>query len=177
MSQNGNGSWVPVVRLDLTTASRAAFDEAVATFAKETKQREAAGTLPEMPPWGDEWVDFTPQVAEACLMHSAGNRPMVHSTVKLYAQDMMADDWKPTGETIIFGNGQLRNGHHRLWACYLTGRTIRVFVVTSAPDFENQFAYLDIGKKRTNADALSIAGWNERYLDTTPMVALWSILE
>ena len=158
--QNGNDSWVPVVRLDVTTASKTAFEEAVAIFARETRERETAGTLPALAPLQDGWTEVTPQIAEAWLMHSAGNRPMVYPTVKVYAQDMLADDWRPTGETIIFGSGKLRNGHHRLWACYLTGRSFRVFVVASAPDFANDFAYLDIGKRRTNADALSIAGWN-----------------
>lgn len=158
-STTGDG-WSPVVSLDPQSASADAFADAVGRFVKETIARKAAGNLPAMPFTDDGWYDITPPMAEAALMHTVGNREYSWLTVKTYAADMKARDWQRTGETICVVNGNLRNGHHRLMSGYLSQETFPCFVVTSAPQVHNVFAYYDSGKKRTAADALHIAGWN-----------------
>ncbi len=152
--------WVPAIRSDLTTTSKQSFDDTVSLLWKQIKERKEAGTLPAFPFDRDGWYDVTPEIAEAALMHSAGNREFSFPTVKAYASDMENGDWQPTGETICASNRVLDNGHHRCLAGLLSGQTFRCYVVVSAPAITNAFAYFDSGKKRTPADALHIAGWN-----------------
>jgi hypothetical protein len=153
-------TWVPTIRLDLATASKQSFEDAVDLLWRQIKERKDANTLPAFPFDRDGWYEVTPEMAEAALMHSAGNRECSFSTAKAYASDMANRDWQPTGETINSSNGVLGNGHHRLLAGLLSGQTFRCYVVVSAPSITNVFAYFDSGKKRTPADALHIAGWN-----------------
>lgn len=152
--------WTPIVKLDLSTASRDAFVETVAKFHAQVKILKDNDTLPPLPFDHDGWYDITPQMAEAALIHSGGNREVTLSTVKGYAEDMILDDWPKTGESMSIIDGKTINGHHRDWACYLSGASFSCYVVTSAPPKANIFAYLDVGKKRNAADALYIAGWN-----------------
>jgi hypothetical protein len=152
--------WVPGVRLDLTTASKQSFEDTIDLLWRQIKERKDAGTLPAFPFDRDGWYDVTPEMAEAALMRSAGNREFSFPTVKAYASDMVNRDWQPTGETICASNDVLDNGHHRCLAGLLSGQTFRCYVVISAPPITNVFAYFDSGKKRTPADALHIAGWN-----------------
>jgi hypothetical protein len=149
---NDNVTWVPLIRLDLATASRDAFLDAL---------KRLSGYNEELPPFPfdkDGWYDITPQMAEAALLSSAGNRMATLSVVRSYAADMAEGDWKATGEAISSVNGKLANGHHRLLACYLGGVSFRAYVVTSVEDTPNIFAYFDSGKKRSAADALYTAG-------------------
>ena len=152
--------WVPAVRLDLTTASKQSFEETTALFWKQARERLLAGTRAPFPFEHDGWYDITPEMSEAALMYSSGNREFSFATVKAYALDMVNGDWQPTGETIGGSKDGLPNGHHRLFAGLLSGVTFRNYVVVSAPPVANIFAYYDSGKKRTAADALHIAGWN-----------------
>jgi hypothetical protein len=155
-----NTTWTPEVRLDLQTASKDAFADVVSRLAIRAKELNESAALPPLPFDHDGWYDVTPQMAEAGLMHSAGNREVSLPTVKAYAADMVKGDWKKTGETITFVDGKTTNAHHRMWAGYLSGSTFPCYVVVSAPAEKNIFAYYDSGKKRTSADALHIAGWN-----------------
>jgi hypothetical protein len=142
------------------TASKQSFEDAVASFRRQTKERIDAGTVPAFPFPHDGWYDIKPQDAEAALMHSAGNREFSFATVKAYGLDMVNGDWQPTGETICADKDGVRQGHHRLIAGYLTGTAFRCYVVVSMPPVDNIFAYYDCPKKRTPGDALHIAGWN-----------------
>jgi hypothetical protein len=153
-------TWAPVVRLDLTTASRQAFDDTLTHLFDEAQRLKQENALPPIPFDRDGWFDITPQMAEAALMNSAGNREIMLSTVRAFAADMQAEDWEETGETICVVNSKLTNGHNRLLAALLGGVPFRCFVVVTARGSANVFAYYDSGKKRTPADALHIAGWN-----------------
>jgi hypothetical protein len=146
-----------MVRLDLKTASGEAFANAVKSFNDQAAARPKAS----LPFKNDGWYEITPSMAEAALARNAGNREPVLSQVKKNALDMEADNWKPTGETIVFNQeGDLNDGQHRLWAGYLSETTFRSFVVVSAPVEENLFAYYDCGKGRSAYDALHTAGMN-----------------
>jgi hypothetical protein len=155
-----DGAWTPIIRLDLTTASKQAFEDAWETFIKERDKRLAGGLVPAMPFDKDGWTEITPQQAEAALILSAGNRALSFPVIRNYASDLRNADWCQTGEAICFSAGKLRNGHHRLVASYLSGQTLPSFVIVSVPEHKDIFAYYDAGKRRTNADALYIAGWN-----------------
>lgn len=147
-------------RLDLPTCSRDAFNDALKQLFDRAQELRRTNALPASPFDHDGWYDITPPIAEAVLLNSGGNREVSFPTVKTYAADMVANDWAETGETISIVNGKLINGHHRLLASLLGGAAFRCFVVVSARESENIFAFYDSGKKRTPADALHIAGWN-----------------
>lgn len=150
--------WAPRVRLDLETASRAAFEDIVQALYKT---REEQDDLPMPFTLGDEWYDITPQMAEAGLLRSAGNREVNFPHVKNLALQMKTNEWKETGQTIVFNvDGFLNEGRHRLMAAYLSGATFRSYVVTTAPVVKDLFAYYDQGKKRSIADALYTSGTN-----------------
>jgi hypothetical protein len=156
----GNTTFTPKVRLDLMTASNEAFATTVKSFHDEMA-REHRSTRPAMPFDKSGWHRITPEMAEAALARSAGNREVVLGQVRSYALDMTADDWKKTGEAIVFNErGELNDGQHRLWACYLSGQSFDCYVVVDAPVVENLFAYYDSGKNRSAADALHTAGLN-----------------
>lgn len=157
---NGNGGH-PQSRLDLMSISKAAFNEEVAKLVQEREERRASGTLPPNPFDHDGWdSDITPEKSLAGFMHSKGNREISFSVVKAYAADMAKHDWKLTGEPVIFSSGVLQEAHHRFVASYLSGQSFGSYVIVSAPELENGFAYINSGKKRTPADALHIAGLN-----------------
>lgn len=96
---NGSQNWVRAVpTLDLATASKNAIEEAIAAFWKERDARKVAGTLPANPfDRGDGWYTVTPQMAEAALMRTSGNRPMVANAIKAYAADMTTGQWQQIG--------------------------------------------------------------------------------
>lgn len=160
MANNGTTEWAPFVRLDLTTASKDAFSDTLTRLFDHAQELKQANALPAIPFDHDGWYDITPQIAEAALLNSAGNREVSFPTVKAFAADMVAGDWEETGETVCLVDGKLTNGHHRLLAGLYSGVSFRCFVVVSARGSESVFAYYDSGKKRTPADALHIAGWN-----------------
>jgi hypothetical protein len=157
---------LPLVRFDLETGSEQSFKDAMAEFERQVK------ALPELPPFpftkGDGWYDITPQMSEAMLIHSVGNRPWRFNNVKAYGRDIAAGDWAKTGESVSCVEQKIdnkierkvANAHHRAAAGYFSGGVWPCFVVTSVPDQKNLFAYYDSGAKRSNADALSVAGLN-----------------
>lgn len=162
MANNAKNStaWTPLMRVDLASVSREAFGEVMPKLLEHGKALQEAGTLPPSPFDKDGWYDVTPQMAEAALFHSGGNREIVLRRVRDYAMDMAANDWQPNGEPICVKQGKPDDGYHRLLASYLGQHTFRTYVVASVPPIVNSFAYYDCGKTRTGADALHIAGWN-----------------
>jgi hypothetical protein len=156
----GAGAWQPAIVLDAKTVSAQAFTEALEKFWAEAKKRANADKLPVNPFDHDGWYDITPEMAEAGLMYSGGNRDISLPAIRLGVHDLLAADWKETGETVCFSGGKLFNGHHRLLMALLSGQPIRTYVVVSVPAADNLFSYYDSGKKRNAYDALHISGWN-----------------
>jgi hypothetical protein len=89
-----------------------------------------------------------------------GNRRLSDKAVKTYAADMLAGRWKQTGSTISFDtDGNLLDGQHRLRALVLAGVTLPFPIVTGLhPD---TFDTYDIGRSRSSADALEMAGMQD----------------
>jgi len=97
-------------------------------------------------------ITITPEIAEAMLKSSPGNRPVRKRTVEHYAAAMSRGEWR-VGQAIEFDClGQLRNGHHRLNAVIAYGHPVDFMVVTGLP--EDVFATMDIGLNRTMSDLL-----------------------
>lgn len=102
-------------------------------------------------------VDVTPELAARWLKLDDGNRTVKDGLIVKYARDMSAGEWPITGQSVIFADtGALLDGQHRLRAIVKSGVTVPILVVSGVPEVSKY--YLDIGKKRSVADQLTIEG-------------------
>lgn len=121
-----------------------------------------------------EIVKITPVMATAWLERCEANRPLCDATVKLYARQMAAGTWPINGETIKFDEaGNLIDGQHRLWAIVESGVTIECFVVRGVAT--GAFDTIDVGKKRSPGDLLSIAGEDNAKSLAASLSWLWRL--
>lgn len=99
----------------------------------------------------------SPTTAKGWLQKNKRNRPVVANVVRSYARDMAAGNWQLTGEAIKFDtDGNLADGQHRLSAVVESDTTVEMLVVRDIlPDTQ---MVMDSGRKRTSADALTLAG-------------------
>lgn len=150
--------WEPQFRLDLDTAKPAAFKELVDEF----EEWRASQPRPDFK-LSDGWHVNTPQMAEQILLlnKKGANREAALSTCLYYFKQMQRGDWQETGQPVIFDvDGDLDDGQHREWACYLGGVPFTTYVVNQTKPLVNAFAYIDNGKVRTIKDAFYTAGLN-----------------
>lgn len=99
----------------------------------------------------------TPAVAKRWLKRNVRNRPIRDRVVNAYARDMVAGNWRMTGEAIKFDtNGALSDGQHRLTAVVKAGISVHMLVVRGILP-ESQ-AVMDSGSKRSQSDALTLNG-------------------
>jgi hypothetical protein len=105
-------------------------------------------------------VEITPELATNWLKvanKEGSNRKITKSYVDGYAQEMKADNWPVTGESIIFSvTGRLLNGQHRLLACVQSQSAFKSVVVKGVLD--TCFKQMDSGNKRTLSDSLEKMG-------------------
>jgi hypothetical protein len=148
--------WVPVISVDLMGITPKMFAEKQREFYEIVRDRPL--NIKAVLKTG--WNTITPEIAEEALLGKA-NRKLTLPDVQYYARQMLDDAWAPTGETICFTNdGVMRQGYHRMWACYLSGATFTTFVILDVEPLPDMFAYYDNGKRRSNVDALQTAGMN-----------------
>lgn len=103
------------------------------------------------------WVLVTPTLAAEWLEGSTYNRVLSRSKVTKYSRDMVAGQWRRTGEAIAFDTrGELRQGHHRCLACIQAGVPFETRVLRGIDD--EAFLVADSGKPWTFADHLSAKG-------------------
>jgi len=98
---------------------------------------------------------ITPSTAEKIFNERCSNRPLHFPTAKIFAQAMKNGKWKPCSQ-ISFCNGKLDDGQHRMMASMLSGKPFIGSVYYH--DDPDTFTVFDSGKKRTNADVLSVNG-------------------
>jgi hypothetical protein len=158
----------PITGFNIATATAKEFKQLVADFTAWSNEQPP----PESIALGDGWHDWTPEHSLAFLrrtvMHKANRTPSFNA-VSYYAQMMKDGDWQPTGQTIILPD---KDGQHRAWAGLLSGISFRTYVVATAPDIENAFAYIDNSKIRSAADALETAGHNGLAREITAVIRL-----
>lgn len=95
--------------------------------------------------------------AKRYLEASAPNRRLSRATVRRYAADMASGGWHFNLETIKFDpEGKLIDGQHRLQAIVDSGTEQPLAVLRNVP--HDAIYNLDTGRRRTNADFLSIQG-------------------
>jgi len=95
-----------------------------------------------------KFYTITPEMAAEWLTHNTTNyRILDKDTVKQYADDMKAGQWKRNGETIVFGRetGVLLDGQHRLHGIVESNTAIDVLVCFDA----DEVSVHDVGKSRT----------------------------
>lgn len=85
------------------------------------------------------------------------NRPLNPNTVEAYSRIIKEGRWKLTHQGIAFDtNGALLDGQHRLAAIANAGTPVKIMVTRNVdPD---EFSVIDVGRRRTPADALGVAG-------------------
>lgn len=105
-----------------------------------------------------QWMNVTPAMAKDWLENKMPvNRNLSTDNLKSIASDMNRDNFPQTGDSIKFcWNGNLLDGQHRLQGIVSSGKMQRLLVVTGLDP--EVFTYLDLGRKRNAADALSIEG-------------------
>ena len=115
------------------------------------------------------------ETAVRYLEQNGGNRTMSQSHVADLMARQRRGEWKTNGDSIRFDtDGQLRDGQHRLEMVARTGAPIEVVVVRDIDPAA--FITMDVGRKRSFADVLSIneeenfrplaaaVSWTWRYL-------------
>lgn len=147
--------WVPMVALDLETASERAFND----IQRKFKEKSAAAPPPDKFDLVTGWYEVTPETAEDFLRRNLGNRKVSLATVRKYAYSMSLGDWRRTGQPLIFNtDGKPEDGQHRCWASYLSGSSFGTLIVTDVEPQADLFAYIDDVKPRSAADALYTSG-------------------
>lgn len=100
---------------------------------------------------------ITPAEADALLRGNDRNRNLNERVVAELARAIANGEWTLNGEAIkVAEDGTLLDGQHRLSAIVKSGMAIEVLLVTGLPA-ETQDT-MDLGRKRTTADAWKING-------------------
>lgn len=103
-----------------------------------------------------EKLVMTPEYAQVLLSRNDSNRPVREHYVKHLSRQMEQGLWRLNGETIKIGlDGTLLDGQHRLLACVTSGVSFETYIVRGLAQV---FDTIDIGSRRTAADALALNG-------------------
>lgn len=100
-------------------------------------------------------VEVNSELASEWLKTNNFNRRLSQPIIRRYADDMLNGRWNFTGDSIKFNcDGTLLDGQHRLEAI-IRSNTKQKFIVVRGLE-KDTFFNLDIGKKRTFSDVLTI---------------------
>ena len=128
--------------------------------SSETLETQVAllDRLIKRPPETSRIVEFGPELAEYILTNlNYKNRPRKSGKIIQYANDMLADKWLLTGETIAFGtDGLLKDGQNRLAACVRANTSFTTHVMFGIDPAA--FSVMDTGANRSHNDILAIMG-------------------
>lgn len=103
-------------------------------------------------------VFITPKLAQDILDdRNTTNRKISKPNLRFLIKEIESGNWHMNGDSIRFNSeGVLTDGQHRLLAIVKTGQTLP-FVVITGLDAE-VFKTIDVGRKRTGSDVMSIEG-------------------
>jgi hypothetical protein len=112
------------------------------------------------PPPTSGFVSITPEWAARILSsNKQRNRGVSAARVDALVRDILADQWRVTGEPIILDAvGNILNGQHRLTAIVKSGRPVTTMLVTGID--AGVIDAIDTGRPRRTADILRIRGVN-----------------
>lgn len=112
-------------------------------------------------------VEITPEIANTLLRYNASglggtNRILRGKEVAHWASIIKDGQWMNTGEPIIMSDDKtLNDGQHRLAAVILADRPAMMDIRFGVP--RQAFITTGVGKMRTGADALTIAGYGNQF--------------
>lgn len=132
-------------------------------------------SLLKSPPGTHRLRLITPELWQTILRdHNAGNSHIQQSSVDTYASDMLAGEWKYTGDPVTFdSDGNLVSGQHRGLAAIKTNSTYQFDMIFGLNGAEAR-AKRNTGKRDKPADFLASVGW-EHATTVAPMVR-WIML-
>ena len=109
-------------------------------------------------PWRWQAVaQITPEKAKAILDHQPAQRPVSRLNVIRLKNEIIEGRFRRTHQGLAFDeNGLLRDGQHRLLACYEAGRAIEILACFNEP--AQLFTHYDNGVVRTLGTTLYLAG-------------------
>jgi len=149
-----NTPWTPAFTLDLSIASRKAFEEVLKEFRAWASQQTKKPLQLSM----GRHI-YTPEMAEHQLIHNAANREPVFPHIKRIANVMLEGQWKVNGQCIIVNaDGKLEDGQHRLFGCYFSGASFETYGIYDVPVDPLLFLSLDDNRSRSHVDSLITAG-------------------
>lgn len=131
----------------------------VELFEADMKSKPELGKLPVKTGWND----ITPKIGIQLMRRNrpGANRRIDPGTVLYYANQMRRDQWKKTGQPILFSEkDKMLDAQHRVLAGIIAGVTFPSYVITDIEEIPNLFAYIDNNRPRTAATALQTAGYN-----------------
>lgn len=106
-------------------------------------------------------IKITPEMAlDILTLNLEHQRSIIESSIREFTNTMKDKRWKENnGDTICISKEmKLIDGQHRLWAIWLSKRTIEYIIVTGLPP--DAFAFKDIGRNRTAGDVIHANGYN-----------------
>jgi hypothetical protein len=106
--------------------------------------------------------DIDPHKAAEMLRGNSVNRRMVPNHLNRLVSEMLADEWRVTGDTIKLNGDRLLDGQHRLEAVVRSGVTIRTWVARGVDS--EAFPMIDTGRSRQGGDVLSAHGYHNVFL-------------
>ena len=99
----------------------------------------------------------SPETAGDWLRYNKENRPISSTWVRRYANEIKSGRWGINNDAIAFDeHGNLLNGQHRLLAIIEANTPVRCLILRGIP--AEAFLTMDIGKRRTFADYLTMDG-------------------
>ncbi|MFJ4905296.1 hypothetical protein ACIQCR_31635 [Streptomyces sp. NPDC093249] len=122
---------------------------------------------------GAHVIELHPQLAGRLLRRNTHNRALRSTAVDDYARDIEAGTWPLNGEAIKFDtHGNVLDGQHRLHAVVKAKKPVQTFIITGLPA-ETQTT-MDSGRRRTTADALSLAAETNATTVAAILGRLWA---
>lgn len=146
---NGTAAGHGRFAIDTKPAGAATSAKATAKIEKPKRPKPTSTT---------RWEFFTVVMAIAALASSPGNRHKSEYNSRTLCRDRRRGHWRDNGEIVAFDiNDMLRNGHNRMQMIIDDGVGEWLNVCRGVP--VDAYQTYDIGKKRSNADVLSIGGF------------------
>jgi hypothetical protein len=112
-----------------------------------------------------------PHEAATMLQANHSNRRMIANHVNRLAEEMLAGEWRVTGDTIKINGDRLLDGQHRLEAIVRSGVTIDTWVARGV-DID-AFEMLDTGRSRAGGDVLSALGYQNVHATSASARTIW----
>lgn len=101
--------------------------------------------------------NVTPELAQILIVNNDGNRRVNAANLCTIMRDIASDRWQLNGASLgLAKDGRNNDGQHRAYGVLLTGRSIKSAMVFGLS--RESMTTVDIGRKRTGADRLGIAG-------------------